>query len=78
MEDLKKQIFETNQAVWKLIKKWLSIDWSVDSNWEIMANDCTKAWNELKTDNEAIDEFTSAMLVKATVLIEALHKEGKV
>ena len=73
-----KQIYKSINETWKLLKKWLSIDWSVDSNWEIMANDCTKAWNELKTDNEAIDEFTSAMLVKATVLIEALHKEGKV
>ena len=73
-----KQIYKSITETWKLLKKWLSIDWSVDSNWEIMANDCTKAWNELKTDNEAIDEFTSTMLVKATVLIEALHKEGKV
>ena len=73
-----KQIYKSITETWKLLKKWLSIDWSVDSNWEIMAEDCTKAWNELKTDNEAIDEFTSTMLVKATVLIEALHKEGKV
>lgn len=72
-----KQIYKSITETWKLLKKWLSIDWSVDSNWEIMAEDCTKAWNELKTDNEAIDEFTSAMLVKATVLIEALHKEGR-
>lgn len=73
-----KQIYKSITETWKLLKKWLSIDWSIDSNWDVMSADCTKAWNELKTDNEAIDEFTSAMLVKATVLIEALHKEGKV
>lgn len=73
-----KDIYNSITETWKLIKKWLKMDWNNDANWEIMANDCSKAWNELKTNNEAIDEFTSAMLVKATVLIEALHKEGKV
>ena len=73
-----KQIYTAIVETWKLIKKWLGMDWKKDESWEEMANDASRVYKELKTDNEIIDDYISDMIVKATRLIEDLYKKGMI
>ena len=73
-----KQIYIAIVETWKLIKKWLGLDLHNDDNWMIVAEDASRVYKELKTDNEIIDDYISDMIVKATRLIEDLYKKGMI
>ena len=73
-----KQIYTAIVETWKLIKKWLGLDLHNDDNWMIVAEDASRVYKELKTDNEIIDDYISDMIVKATKLIEDLYKKGMI
>ena len=73
-----KQIYTAIVETWKLIKKWLGLDLHNDDNWMIVAEDASRVYKELKTDNEIIDDYISDMIVKATRLIEDLYKKGMI
>ena len=73
-----KQIYTAIVETWKLIKKWLGLDLHNDDNWMIVAEDASRVYKDLKTDNEIIDDYISDMIVKATRLIEDLYKKGMI
>lgn len=73
-----KQIYKSITETWKLIKKWLGLDLHNDNNWMIVAEDASRVYKDLKTDNEIIDDYISDMIVKATKLIENLYKGGMI
>lgn len=72
-----KVFYKTFALAWKMMKKWLELDYKQDHSWEILATDASQAYKSLEVEDEVINECISKIIICATEVIEELHDKER-